>query len=159
MRAGTATGDRRSVWVRLREPWRLEAEVAFVVCVVFLWQAIRIPIEGTRDGSIAHARDWLALERLVHLDVEGPLIAFGHKPHVFEAFRWWYANGHVPAMIACLVLFRLTGSVGELLQNSTAAGSASILRSRSSSRSRPRASRRGARSQVSRSSTRWACSS
>jgi hypothetical protein len=66
--------------VLLRRPYRLPLEMAVVAVVLLLWQVIRIPLEGSTDVALAHARDWLDVERSLHVDVEQSLVdlATGH---------------------------------------------------------------------------------
>ena len=66
--------------------------------VVVVWQAARIPFEGSVGVSIDHARDWLALERAVHLDVEASFIRLFHRAGLSGVASWVYFNIHLPVL-------------------------------------------------------------
>ena len=50
--------------------------MGIVALVLLAWQAARIPLEGSVETSLAHARSVRGLEESLGLDVEGPVIRF-----------------------------------------------------------------------------------
>jgi hypothetical protein len=43
--------------------YSLRVELGIVALILLVWQAVRIPLEGSRRESLSHAGDWLAVER------------------------------------------------------------------------------------------------
>jgi hypothetical protein len=95
--------------VLLRRSYRLPLEMAVVAAVLVLWQLIRIPLEGSTDVALAHARDWLEAERSLHVDVEQSLVDFatghGHAWHRFLELA--YGNVHIPVIFGFMASARL----------------------------------------------------
>ncbi|MER3408551.1 MAG: hypothetical protein C4306_00235 [Thermoleophilia bacterium] len=85
----------------------VEIEMAVAGLVLLAWQGIRIPLEGTVAGSLAHAASWLHVERLLAIDVEEALISLGGLPYLNELLEWAYGNIHLPAVFAFLATARL----------------------------------------------------
>lgn len=72
--------------------------MGIVALALLAWQAARIPLEGTVETSLAHARSVRELEAFVGLDVEGPFIRFGATPPYDGILQWMYTGIHVPAL-------------------------------------------------------------
>jgi hypothetical protein len=81
--------------------------MALIGLVLAVWQAARIPLEGSSDVALAHGRSWLALERVLHLDGEAALIRLVHHPVLLDAAGWFYANVHVAAIVGFLAVARV----------------------------------------------------
>ncbi len=96
-----------AVRARLAASHAVEIEMALAGLVLLAWQGIRIPLEGTVAGSLAHAGSWLQVEHLLAIDVEGALIALGSAPSLHELLEWAYGNIHLPAVFAFLASARL----------------------------------------------------
>lgn len=83
----------------------LPLEILLVALTIVAWELVRIPLEGSVGTSLAHAQEWLSLERALHLDWE----------HAFQGWaagepgtlRWIYLNAHLPAIFAFLAWARL----------------------------------------------------
>jgi hypothetical protein len=83
----------------------LPLEIVLVAATILAWQLVRIPLEGSIGQSLAHARDWLALERALHLDWEAAFQRWGEDSP--GLLRWIYLNAHLPAIFAFLVWARV----------------------------------------------------
>ena len=101
---GTAVSRRRRLLER-RLP--LFGEMCFLGLVIAVWEALRIPIEGTPELSVAHARDWLALERALHLDIEAAVIQWTHDADLVGIARFGYYNFHLPVLFGFMAFVRL----------------------------------------------------
>jgi PAP2 superfamily len=75
-------------------------EMAFVAVVIALWQLIRIPLEGSVETALRHARAVLRLERLVDLNIEPDVIALAAGNELGHVIGWAYGDIHVPALFA-----------------------------------------------------------
>ncbi len=91
----------------LSRPWGVRAEAGFIALVLVAWQAIRIPLEGDIETSLAHARTELRIERALHVDIERAFIHALDRPALSHVLGWFYANGHVPVLVGFLILARL----------------------------------------------------
>jgi hypothetical protein len=91
----------------LRVCYSLEAELAIVAIVLLAWQAVRIPLEGSVDVSLAHAESVLSLERVVSLDVEAWLIGVVSTSSVATVLSWLYTNIHLPVLFGFVAAARL----------------------------------------------------
>jgi hypothetical protein len=78
-----------------------------VVAVLLVWQALRIPIEGQSDESVAHAHAWLRLEGALGLDVETAIASVVERPPLAEVADWLYSNLHVPVLLGFMAAARL----------------------------------------------------
>ena len=80
-----------------------------LLALTFLvWQVLRIPFEGSTTESLAHARDWLAAERDLGLDVEATLIREVHEHEVLDRVAdLAYSNLHVPVAVGFLAAARV----------------------------------------------------
>jgi len=82
-------------------------ELAIVVGVLVAWQAIRIPLEGGVDESLAHAESVLRFERALSLDLEAWLIDAVSTSAVEPLLGWLYTNIHLPVLFAFMAAARL----------------------------------------------------
>lgn len=71
---------------------------------IVAWALVRVPLEGSIPQSLAHARDWLALEHALHLDWEATLQRF--RDDAPDVQQWIYLNAHLPAITAFLAWAR-----------------------------------------------------
>lgn len=83
----------------------LPLEILLVAATIVAWELVRMPLEGSIGQSLAHARDWLALEQALHLDWEAAFQRWGDGAP--GTLRWIYLNVHLPAIFAFLVWARL----------------------------------------------------
>jgi PAP2 superfamily len=95
------------VWRASRVCYSLEAELAIVVIVILAWQAVRIPLEGGVDVSLAHAESVLRLESALSLHVEAWLIGVVSSSSVATLLSWLYANIHLPVLFGFVAAARL----------------------------------------------------
>lgn len=100
-------GERASLHGR---SFALPVEMGLLAVVLAVWQVARLPFESSSGLALAHARSWLALERVLHVDVEAALIRFVHRPELLELARWFYSNVHVPAIFAFMAVARVTAA-------------------------------------------------
>jgi hypothetical protein len=91
---------------RLRSCHTVEVELAIVAIVLLAWQAVRIPLEGGVDVSLAHAQDVLALERALSIDIE-PWVVETVRPSAGDALAWLYTNIHLPVLFGFMAAARL----------------------------------------------------
>jgi hypothetical protein len=96
---------------RADAPWgrnlSIRADAALVIAILLLWQAARIPLEGSRANSLAHAHQWRRLQEALALNgVEDGLVRLVQRPHVIGSARWGYSNVHVFAIVAFMVAAR-----------------------------------------------------
>ena len=85
----------------------LFGEMCFLGLVIAVWELLRIPIEGSPELSVAHARDWLALEHALYLDIEAAVIQWTHDADLVGIARFGYYNFHLPALFAFMAFVRL----------------------------------------------------
>ena len=76
--------------------------MGIVALVLLTWQAARIPLEGTVETSVAHARSVRRLEGSLGLDVENPFIRFGSTAPFDGILEWLYTGIHTPALFGFL---------------------------------------------------------
>lgn len=76
--------------------------MGIVALVLLAWQAARIPLEGTVETSLAHARAVRELENSLALDFEGPFIRFGSTAPFDGILEWLYTGIHIPALFGFL---------------------------------------------------------
>ena len=72
--------------------------MGIVALVLLAWQAARIPLEGSVETSLAHARSVRGLEESLGLDVEGPFIRFASTAPYDGILEWMYTGIHTPAL-------------------------------------------------------------
>jgi hypothetical protein len=86
--------------------------MAFVGVVIAVWQVLRIPLEGSTRVALAHAHDWIALERRLHVDVEPSVLRFVHgRDWLLDSATWFYANLNEAAVIAFMAVARMLDDV------------------------------------------------
>jgi len=85
---------------RARHP--VEVEMGIVALVLLAWQAARIPLEGSVETSLAHARSVRELEGSLGLDFESPFIRFGATAPFDAMLEWMYTGIHTPALFGFL---------------------------------------------------------
>ena len=91
----------------LDRPLSIRAEVGIVAMVLLVWQAARIPLEGSVQTAFEHAHEWISLQSTLGLTpVQNGVITLVHHPWLLPAARWSYANLHVLAIFTFLVAFR-----------------------------------------------------
>jgi hypothetical protein len=81
--------------------------VGIVAGVLLVWQALRIPIEGSVGESLDHARSWFSFEHDLHVAFEPSLIRFVHRIDLADLVAWSYDNAHLMALFAFIVGVRL----------------------------------------------------
>ncbi len=101
----TRTFGRARLLAGLRLP--LLGEMAFLGLVIGVWEMVRIPLEGSLPLALEHARDWLAVEHSLHLDVEASLISLMHHASAYDLLNWGYLNLHLPVLFGFMALARL----------------------------------------------------
>jgi hypothetical protein len=91
----------------LRTSYSLEAELLLVALVLFAWQAIRIPLEGPVDVSLAHAASVLRLEGALSIDGESWVVRATSEADLTSALEWLYRNIHLPVLFGFVAAVRL----------------------------------------------------
>jgi PAP2 superfamily len=91
----------------LRGCYSLETELAIVAIVLLAWQAVRIPLEGSVDVSLAHAESVLSLESGLSLHVEAWLIGVVSTSSAATVLSWLYTNTHLPVLFGFVAAARL----------------------------------------------------
>ena len=76
--------------------------MGIVALVLLVWQAARIPLEGSVETSLAHARSVRELEGSLGLDFESPFIRFGATAPFDAMLEWMYTGIHTPALFGFL---------------------------------------------------------
>ena len=96
----------------LRRAYPLPVEMLILAAVIGVWQLARIPFEGSTSVSLAHARDWISLERSLHIDIEPSVLRFVHgRDWLLDGAQRFYRNMNEPAMIAFMAVARLLDPV------------------------------------------------
>jgi hypothetical protein len=86
----------------------VHAEAVILVAVLLAWQAARIPLEGSVDASLAHARTWHDLEGALGLvGLENAIVSAVYDPDVIHVARWGYSNLHLFAIVAFMLVIRI----------------------------------------------------
>ena len=76
--------------------------------VVAVWQLLRIPFEGSTSDSLAHARDWLALERELHIDIEPSVLRFvNSRDWLIDGAQSFYRNVNEAAVFGFMAAARM----------------------------------------------------
>jgi hypothetical protein len=88
-------------------PLPLFGEMCVLLGVLVLWQAARVPLEGSMAVSVAHASTWLSAEHALHLDVEGTFLRLAHHPGLLGMLEWGYENLHLAALFGFMALARM----------------------------------------------------
>jgi hypothetical protein len=85
----------------------VHTEAGILVAVLLLWQAARIPLEGSVETSLAHAHTWHELDdRLGLVGFEDAVIDAVYRPDVIDLARWGYSNLHLFAIVAFMLAIR-----------------------------------------------------
>jgi hypothetical protein len=96
----------------LQRAYPLPLEMVILAAVIAIWQVLRIPFEGSTRVSLAHARDWLALERALHIDFEPSILRFVHsRDWLLDGARIFYRNANETAVIGFMAMARLLDPV------------------------------------------------
>lgn len=82
--------------------YRVEVEMGLAALILLTWQTSRIPLEGSVETSVAHARSVLRLEELFSIDVEESVIRLASMPALDGVLEWAYGEIHTPALFAFL---------------------------------------------------------
>ncbi len=82
----------------------LVGEMALLGLVIGVWELVRMPLEGPLPLSLAHARDWLAVEHVLRLDLEASLIRLAHRADAVDLLHWGYLNLHLPVLFGFMAL-------------------------------------------------------
>jgi hypothetical protein len=90
-----------------RACYSVEVELAIVAIVLLAWQAVRIPLEGGVDVSLAHADSVMRLQSHLSLHVEGWLIGVVSTSSAAAVLSWLYANVHLPVLFGFIAAARL----------------------------------------------------
>jgi len=85
----------------------LWADMVVVGAAIALWQLARIPAQGSMPVALAHAHDWLSLERALHVDVEAAILRAAHDANLVDALWWCYRTLHLPVFFAFMAVARL----------------------------------------------------
>jgi hypothetical protein len=91
----------------VRRSYALEVELVLVALVLLAWQAIRIPLEGPVDVSLAHAESVLRVESALSLDVEEWVVRTTSEADLTSVLEWLYLNIHLPVLFGFVAAFRL----------------------------------------------------
>jgi hypothetical protein len=99
--------QRRAAPRALTRTYPLPVEMLILAGIIAVWQVLRIPFEGSTSVSLAHARDWLALERNLHIDIEPSVLRFVHSRHwLIDAAQIFYRNANEAAVIGFMAAAR-----------------------------------------------------
>jgi hypothetical protein len=83
-----------------------------LAAVIGAWQLARIPFEGSTSVALAHARDWISLERALHIDIEPSVLRFVHsRDWLLDAAERFYRNMDVTAIFGFMAVARLLDPV------------------------------------------------
>jgi len=100
--------SRRAAPAALSRTYPLPLEMLILAAVIAVWQLARIPFEGSTRVALAHARDWIALERTLHLDIEPSVLRFVHsRDWLLDGADRFYANLNEAVMIGFMAIARL----------------------------------------------------
>jgi len=91
----------------IRTSYSLEVELLLVALVLVAWQAIRIPLEGPVDVSLAHAASVLRVESALSVDVEAWVVRTASEADLTSALEWLYLNIHLPVLFGFVAAVRL----------------------------------------------------
>jgi hypothetical protein len=83
-----------------------------LAAVIAIWQVLRIPFEGSTRVALAHAHDWLRVERALHIDIEPSLLRFVHScSWLLDCAQAFYRNVNEAAVIGFMAVARLLDPV------------------------------------------------
>jgi hypothetical protein len=104
----------------LTRSYPLPVEMLILAAVIGLWQVLRIPFEGSTRESLAHARDWIAVERDLHIDIEPSVLRFVHsRDWLIDGAESFYRNANEAAVIGFMAAARTLDPVRYPLLRST----------------------------------------
>src|SRR5512138_2832384 len=79
-------------------------EVAVLALLYVGYSAARLVGDATMTSAVAHARDLLSVERVLHIDIEAPAnAALAAVPVLAVAASYWYSALHYVVTPAVLV--------------------------------------------------------
>ncbi len=90
-----------------RRTFSVHVEMLVLALVLAVWQLARIPLEGSLPESLDHAREWVDLERSVHIHAEPAIVDLVRREVVHGVVRWSYGNLHEAAIFAFMAAARL----------------------------------------------------
>jgi PAP2 superfamily len=90
---------------RLLSPARLEVDLLLILGLLLIWQAVRIPLEGSVPLAMDNARSLLSVERTLHIDAEASVLDAVHGARGFLHFA--YEHIHLPLLFGFLAVARL----------------------------------------------------
>ena len=90
-----------------RTSYSVEAELLVVALVLLAWQAIRIPLEGPVDVSLAHAQSVVGMESALSIDVEAWVMRTTSEADLTSVLKWLYLNIHLPVLFGFVAAVRL----------------------------------------------------
>ena len=90
-----------------RTSYSVEVELLLVATVLLAWQAIRIPLEGPVDLSLAHAASVLRVESTLSVDVESWVVRTTSEADLTSVLKWLYLNIHLPVLFGFVAAVRL----------------------------------------------------
>ncbi len=85
----------------------VEVELLVVALVLLAWQAIRIPLEGPVDVSLAHAESVVGMENALSIDVEAWVVRTTSEADLTSVLKWLYLNIHLPVLFGFVAAVRL----------------------------------------------------
>jgi hypothetical protein len=96
----------------LRRAYPLPVEMLILAAVIGVWEVARIPFEGSTSVSLAHARDWISLERTLHIHIEPSVLRFVHsRDWLLEGALRFYRNMDLTAIFGFMAVARLLDPV------------------------------------------------
>jgi hypothetical protein len=102
----------RSAPQALSRAYPLPVELLILAATIGAWQLARIPFEGSTRVALSHARDWIALERRLHVEIEPSILRFVHsREWLLSSAKWFYANLNETAMLAFMTVARLVDPI------------------------------------------------
>ena len=90
-----------------RTSYSVEIERMLVALVLLAWQAIRIPLEGPVDLSLAHAQSVVGMEGALSIDVEAWVVRTTSEADLTSVLKWLYLNIHLPVLFGFVAAVRL----------------------------------------------------
>ena len=96
----------------LRRAYPLPVEMLILAAVIGVWELARIPFEGSTSVSLAHAREWISLERTLHIDIEPTVLRFVHsRDWLLDGALRFYRNMDLTAIFGFMAVARLLDPV------------------------------------------------
>jgi hypothetical protein len=91
----------------VRTSYAVEVELLLVALVLVAWQAVRIPLEGSVDISLAHAESVLRVETALSIDIEAWVVRTTSEADLTSVLEWLYLNIHLPVLFGFVAAVRL----------------------------------------------------